>query len=462
MRECDAVFSNLRGDQPDEARPPLRRPRARQPAIVCCSLSGFGMTGPRGGEGAYDYTLQGLAGWQSVTGDPAGPPTKSGLSLVDFCGGYVAALAILAGVWRARRDGRGGDVDLSLFETALAQLTYLGTWVASRGYEPVRRANSAHQSIVPFQNFETADGWIVIACPKQALWERLCRALGRAGAARRTSAFATLRAPRPQPRRAARGARAGLPRRARRPSGSRRSRRAGVPCAPVNDVAAALADPQVAARDGVVEYRPPGPRHRPRGRRARCASTASRPRAERGPFRGEHTVAVLRDLCGYAERPDRASSRATASSATPLEDEAADDGEWRGRFLEDFAVGDVYRSRLGRTRHRDGQHVVHAAHDEHEPDALQRAVRRAHRVRAAARRLDAHARDRARPLGRRHERERRREPRLGRDQAAEAGLRRRHALGRVGGADACASRARGRVAASSRSARAGSTSAARS
>ena len=101
---------------------------------MCCSLSGFGTTGPRAAEGAYDYTLQGLAGWQSVTGDPAGPPTKSGLSLVDFCGGYVAALAMVAGVWRARRDGRGADIDLSLFEVALAQLTYLGTWVASRGY----------------------------------------------------------------------------------------------------------------------------------------------------------------------------------------------------------------------------------------------------------------------------------------------------------------------------------------
>ena len=71
-----------------------------------------------------------------MTGEPDGPPTKSGLSLVDFCGGYVAALAILAGVWRARRDGRGADIDLSLFEMALAQLTYLGTWVASRGYQP--------------------------------------------------------------------------------------------------------------------------------------------------------------------------------------------------------------------------------------------------------------------------------------------------------------------------------------
>src|SRR5581483_4524464 len=122
-------------------------------------------------------TVQGLAGWQSLTGAPDGPPTKSGLSLADYCGGYVAAIAILAAVWRARRDSVGADVDLSLFEVALAQLAYVGTWVASRGYEPVRRPQSAHQSIVPFQNFETMDGWIVVACPKHHLWERLCRAI---------------------------------------------------------------------------------------------------------------------------------------------------------------------------------------------------------------------------------------------------------------------------------------------
>ena len=98
VRSVDVVFSNLRGDQPDKLGLRFADLEAVNPRIVCCSLSGFGSDGPRRGEGAYDYTLQGLAGWQSITGEPDGPPTKSGPSLVDFCGGYVAALAILAGV----------------------------------------------------------------------------------------------------------------------------------------------------------------------------------------------------------------------------------------------------------------------------------------------------------------------------------------------------------------------------
>src|SRR5262249_41749942 len=106
-----------------------------------------------------------------------GPPTKSGLSLVDLSGGYVAAIAVLAGLWRARRDGSGCDCDVSLFETALAELMYVATWVASEGYVPERLANSAHPSLVPFQNFQTADGWIVVACPKPKFWERLCVAV---------------------------------------------------------------------------------------------------------------------------------------------------------------------------------------------------------------------------------------------------------------------------------------------
>jgi crotonobetainyl-CoA:carnitine CoA-transferase CaiB-like acyl-CoA transferase len=298
VRGCDAVFSNLRGTEPAKLGLRYEDLAAVKPTIVCCSLSGFGMTGPRAREGAYDYTLQGLAGWQSVTGDPTGPPTKSGLSLVDFCGGYVAAIGMLAAVWRARRDGRGGDVDLSLFESALAQLNYIGGWVASRGYEPVRRANSAHQTMIPFQNFESADGWIVVACPKQSLWERLCRALGRpelatderfGSFARRDASRAELLAilePIFRSRATAEWLETLAPE--------------GVPCAPVNDVAAALADPQVEARGGILETEHPV-LGTVRGPASPLRIDGFENPNERGPFRGEHTVAVLRDLCGYGE-----------------------------------------------------------------------------------------------------------------------------------------------------------------
>ncbi len=307
VRGCDAVFSNLRGDQPARLRLRYADLEHVNPRVVCCSLSGFGTDGPRAAEGAYDWTMQGLAGWQSVTGDPGGPPTKSGLSLADYCGGYVAAIALLAGIWRARRDGRGGDVDLSLFEVALAQLAYLGTWVASRGYEPLRRANSAHQTIVPFQNFETSDGWIVVACPKQALWERFCHAIGRPDLAEderfRTFALRNDNRDRLLPELETELARRNTA------EWLELLGEAGVPAAPVNDVAAALADPQVAARRGVVESE-----HPILGLVRQVASPLRLDGHDaptmRGPFRGEHTAQVLRELCGYDESAIAALGRA--------------------------------------------------------------------------------------------------------------------------------------------------------
>jgi crotonobetainyl-CoA:carnitine CoA-transferase CaiB-like acyl-CoA transferase len=291
----DIVFSNLRGDQPGRLGLTYEQLRHLNPRIVCCSLSGFGMTGPRAAEGAYDYTIQGLAGWSSLTGEPDGPPGKSALSLVDFSGGYIAAIAMLAGVLRARRDGVGCDCDLSLFETALAELTYIGTWQASRGYTP-RRSGTAHASMVPFQTFAAADGSIVIACPKQALWVRLCEALERPEWADdpRFASFAERRANAPELVAAIED------RLATRPVHQwvEVLSAAGVPCAPVNSVEQALADPQVAARDGIREYPHPVLGAVRQVVSPLRMSDADLPN-ERAPRRGEHTESVLRELCGY-------------------------------------------------------------------------------------------------------------------------------------------------------------------
>ena len=318
VRRSDAVFSNLRGDQPDRLRLRYDHLKDVNPTVVCCSLSGFGTTGPRAGEGAYDYTIQGLAGWQAITGEPDGPPVKSALSLVDFCGGYVAGLALVAGVLPARRDERGADVDLSLFEVALAQLNYLGTWVASCGYEPVRRRNSAHQSMVPFQTFATADGWLVVACPKQSLWEQLCSAIERPDLARADGPNATI-----SDRSANREA---LLRELESIFAAKTTAEwldalvaSRVPCAPVKSIAEALDDPQVHARSAVTAYD-----HPVLGRVAMPASPfvfdGDRPAPRPGPVRGADTAELLRDLCGYDDEQLMALSREGAFGNVPIPD----------------------------------------------------------------------------------------------------------------------------------------------
>ncbi len=178
VRRSDAVYSNLRGDVPAKLGLTHDVLRHLNPRIVCCSLTGFGMTGPRAAEPGYDYILQGLTGWMSLTGEPDGPPTKTGLSLVDYSGGFVAALALLAGVHAARRDGVGMDCDLSLYDTALSLLTYPAMWHLNAGFTPARTHHSAHPSLVPFQAFQAADGWLIVGCAKEKFWQRLVQVIG--------------------------------------------------------------------------------------------------------------------------------------------------------------------------------------------------------------------------------------------------------------------------------------------
>ena len=95
VKKSDVVYSNFRGDVPEKLKITYDYLKSINKKIVCVSLTGFGMTGPRSSEPGYDYIMQGLTGWMNLTGEPDGPPTKSGLSLVDYSGGLIASIAIL-------------------------------------------------------------------------------------------------------------------------------------------------------------------------------------------------------------------------------------------------------------------------------------------------------------------------------------------------------------------------------
>ena len=216
----DAVYNNLRGDLPATLGLDYAALRDANPRLVCCSLTGFGRTGPRRGEPAYDYLLQAYAGFMSVTGEPDAPPTKCGISIVDFSGGILSALALMIGLHRSRATGEGGDVDVSLLDTALSMLNYMAIWALNRDWQPARHAQGAHQSLVPSQTFRTADGWLVIMVMKEKFWTRLVECLERAGAGSRP-ALSHLRRP-PRPSRRARSRAGGrCSGGARPPSGSR-------------------------------------------------------------------------------------------------------------------------------------------------------------------------------------------------------------------------------------------------
>jgi len=296
VRVSDAVYANVRGDVPERMRIRHADLAPVNPRIVCCLLSGFGMTGPARAEPAYDYILQGRAGWMELAGEPGGPPTKTGLSMVDYSGGLVAAISLLAAVHAARRDGVGCDCDVSLFDTAVSLINYPATWSLTAGYVPTRTRHSAHPSVVPFQNFQTADGWIVVACPKEKFWQRLTAVLDRpelAGDER----FASLAA---RARNAATLIEILDERFATRTTEQwlEALSAAGVPSGPVNTVQQALADPQTAARELIVETE-----HPHWGTVRQLASPVrvggERPSYRRAPRRNEDADHVLGTVLGY-------------------------------------------------------------------------------------------------------------------------------------------------------------------
>ena len=178
VARADAVYNNLRGDLPERLGLTYDALSDVNQAIVCVSLSAYGREGYRRAEPGYDALIQAETGWASLTGEPGAPPARSGLPLADYATGLTAAFGLLAGVIDARRTGIGRDIDTSLFDTALAMLSYQATWWLSAGVEAARRPLSAHPSIVPFQFFATSDGYIAVACAKEKFFHALTAGIG--------------------------------------------------------------------------------------------------------------------------------------------------------------------------------------------------------------------------------------------------------------------------------------------
>ncbi len=174
----DVVFNNLRGDVGNKLGLTYRHLKEVNPALVCVTLSAYGTRGDEAALPGYDYLFQAKAGWMALTGGPEIYPLKSGLSLVDLTSAIFAALATVSAYHRAKTTGVGGDVETSLYDSALSLLGYIGTWNMSRGWSPERLSHSAHPSVVPFQEFRTANGHIVVACVKDKFFQDLCQMMG--------------------------------------------------------------------------------------------------------------------------------------------------------------------------------------------------------------------------------------------------------------------------------------------
>jgi crotonobetainyl-CoA:carnitine CoA-transferase CaiB-like acyl-CoA transferase len=179
VASAQIVFNNLRGDQVGVLGLDYAHLKEINPTLVCASLSAYGRCGPRAGYPGYDAVVQAEAGWAALTGDPGGPPVKSGLSLADYMVGLASALGVIVALFDVQRGGPGRDVDIALYDVALATLSYPATWYLTAGIHTTRQPMSAHPSIVPFQFFQTADGYIAVACAKERFFRKLAGLIDR-------------------------------------------------------------------------------------------------------------------------------------------------------------------------------------------------------------------------------------------------------------------------------------------
>lgn len=284
--------------------------RERNPRLVYCSITGFGRTGPRRDAPATDIYMQAFAGLMGITGEPGGPPMRLGVSLCDLTTGVFAAYGVLAALQARAHTGRGQLVDTSLLEGQMAFLSYLITAYYSTGKVPGPQG-SGHPSIVPYQAFRTADGWVALATFNDRLWQRAAAGLGLAELAldprfdtnpkrleRRDELTAILAA-----RFATRTTDAWVAIMEAR----------DVPLAPVNTLDRLVADPQVAARAMVQTIdHPTAGELKVFGFPVKFSDTPcalTRP----PPTHGEHTAQVLREY-GFTDDDIR---RIVAHNATP-------------------------------------------------------------------------------------------------------------------------------------------------
>ncbi len=294
VETADAVTNNARGDQPAKLGLDYAALGRVKREIVCVHASAYGRGNARESWPGYDYLMQAEAGFLSMTGEPDAPPTRFGLSMVDYMTGQILATATLAGILAARATGQGADYDIALLEAALHQTSYPAMWYLNEGHVTGRSPRSAHPSVTPSQLFRTEDGWIFVMAQLPKFWERLVETLG-VPELKSDPRFATMAA-RLENRPALTDILDSIFMTA--PTAAWVERLGGIcPVAPVNDLAEALESAFIRDR-GMVQTVPHPERPGMRALASPILLNGARLPARCAPRLGEDTEAILAEL-GY-------------------------------------------------------------------------------------------------------------------------------------------------------------------
>ncbi|MBW3632469.1 MAG: CoA transferase [Chloroflexi bacterium] len=292
-RVSDVVIENFRPGTADRIGVGYERLREENPRIVYCSISGFGQEGPYRDRPGYDALAQAMSGMMSITGDPNGPPMKHGMSIADIGAGMWAALSIVTALLARERTDEGQFIDISLLDAQMSWLTYAaGNYFATA--ENPARYGSAHPSIVPYQPFATADGYLMLAVGNDRLWRQFCETVDRPDL--RTQPGYATSAERVVNRDAVIAVVAEIIRGRTTSEWMRVLEEAGIPAGPINTVAQALTDPHVLDREMVVTLdHPTAGSVSMTGNPAKFSATPAEMRSA-PPLLGQHTDEILLSL----------------------------------------------------------------------------------------------------------------------------------------------------------------------
>lgn len=177
LKNADVLIENFKVGSLEKLGFSYAQIKDLYPKLVYCSITGFGQTGPWASEPGYDFMIQGLCGFMSVTGAADGQPSKAGVAVVDYVTGLNAVIGVLAALRARETTGRGQHVDLALFDSGLAMMTNIAQYALTSGTNPPRVGN-AHTTIVPYNAFEASDGWIILAVGNDHQFGKFCAFAG--------------------------------------------------------------------------------------------------------------------------------------------------------------------------------------------------------------------------------------------------------------------------------------------
>ncbi|KND60730.1 L-carnitine dehydratase/bile acid-inducible protein F [Candidatus Burkholderia verschuerenii] len=301
--QSDVVLENYKVGQLKKYGLDYESLKAVKPDIVYCSVTGFGQTGPYAHRAGYDFIIQGIGGFMSITGErdgqPGGGPQKAGVAISDLMTGMYATVGVLAALSHRDRTGEGQYIDMALLDVQVAMLANMNTNFLASGKPPVRWGN-AHPNIVPYQTFQTSDGWIIVAVGNDGQFRKFVEAGGRSDLA-------------DDPRFAVNPSRvrnrdvlvpilAEMVRSKGKHEWLAALEAAGVPCGPINDLGEVFDDPQVVARGMQIDLpHPSGGDVKLVASPIKMSATPVEARVH-PPVFGEHTAKVLAELLGYDVR----------------------------------------------------------------------------------------------------------------------------------------------------------------